>query len=258
MEADIVGRAWKVAGEDARPSSADGSLPVSKRGAHREWRRAGRCAVLLSATLLSGCVWWGFEPRTAEAPLWGEHPGPVATLQNLEGTEFERPAMEALVTAGLVVSHPDFVAGVSALTLRPRCGAAQDLSGADVLPRLEEANPFSLVARKPGNANAVTALSPPRVAVRRSRFRNWSGPPERRAELIDTLVHEWTHLVPGLNADGEIDDSVFAFADKGHGTSACPDLSLVSYALGEQARIVYERHHESLDRHAARDPRLAR
>ncbi len=94
---------------------------------------------------------------------------------------------------------------------------------------------FSVVARKPWGAVAVTNLGYQAIAIRKQRFDAWaSGVPGRQVQMVETLAHEMTHLIPesegssqSLFKDEDHVDSVSAAnADK------CLNNKLVSYDSG--------------------------
>ena len=60
------------------------------------------------------------------------------------------------------------------------------------------------------------------------RLKAWRAGGARRGDLINTLAHEMTHMVPAT-APGEI----FRFQDDGHRKRKRPALELVSYGIGD-------------------------
>ncbi|NIJ39204.1 hypothetical protein FHR22_003938 [Sphingopyxis panaciterrae] len=113
---------------------------------------------------------------------------------------------------------------------KPVTGAA--VIAALVPPR----TPFSVVAEKPWQAEAVTNLGYPAIAIRKQRFAAWaSGAPRRQAQMIETLAHEMTHLIP--ESEGSLRS---LFKDEDHVDSTdpakahkCLNSKLVSYDSGQ-------------------------
>jgi hypothetical protein len=82
---------------------------------------------------------------------------------------------------------------------------------------------------------ATTSIYKQRITILPSRINGWiGGKREDRANLINTLVHEMTHLVPREGATLRN-----LFTDRGNGTSSCPRARLVSYELGRQAELIW-------------------
>lgn len=72
-----------------------------------------------------------------------------------------------------------------------------------------------------------------------SRFDGWyRGDRQARASLVNTLVHEMSHHVPG-QAGG----LSYAFADRGANRVTCPRARLVSYGLGRIAGTLWLEDH---------------
>jgi len=211
-------------------------------------RHVKSCLIAIFILALQGCVWSGYLARPDGQTLYGTKPGPVASLQNIDNPIFKTNAIDALETAARVIQHPDFEASVKARELRVSCDSDIRVKGSEVMKDLRRAFDFSLVARKPFRAIAVTDISNQRMAIKKSRFRGWNGNVEARADMIETLVHEMSHLVPERGFTGDPSDAKYLYEDDGHGTSSCPDNQLVSYELGRIAREVYKANYEVFDR----------
>jgi len=180
--------------------------------------------------------------------LYGTKPGPVASLQNIDNPIFKANAIDALETAARVIQHPDFEASLKGREFRMSCDSEVLVKGLEISSDLRRAFDFSLVARKPFRAIAVTDIANQRMAIKKSRFHGWNGEVEARADMIETLVHEMTHLVPERGFTGDPSDALYLYKDGGHGTSSCPDNQLVSYELGRIAGEVYKANYEVFDR----------
>jgi len=200
-----------------------------------------------SILFLSGCVWSGFQPVPQSYSSIGVSPGPVVTLQNFDDENFRTNAVEAIKFSRLVIEHPDFKNDLIQQSLLPTCKSDNRLSGTEVFESLSDARPFSLAARKPWRAVAVANIGKQRVAVKKSRFRNWNGTQEQRGQLIETLVHEMTHMVPA-SPETLGDTEIYSkYTDRGHGTELCPDEDLVSYYVGSLAKKVYLANYQQLN-----------
>lgn len=159
-------------------------------------------------------------------------------------------AEEALHEACGVMVSPAFQRGVEARSWSDRCwinplARPRQVPGAEVYRSLREAAlGFQLVEDQPRNAVATTSLTPKRIRIQPERFEGWlSADPGRRAALINTLVHEQTHLVPRPGGT-----SSFRYTDRGHLLPWCADGKLVSYGVGNLAeRIWLERENLAME-----------
>lgn len=212
-------------------------------------RNVKPCVVAISILALQGCVWSGYLVRPDGHTLYGTPPGPVASLQNINNPTFKTNAIDALETAAQVIQHPDFEASLKTREFRMSCDSDVLVKGSAVIDDLRRAFDFSLVARKPFRAIAVTDIANQRMAIKKSRFQGWNGDVEARAEMIETLVHEMTHLVPERGFTGDPINARHLYKDDGHGSPSCPDNQLVSYELGRIAGEVYKLNHEVFDQH---------
>ena len=206
------------------------------------------CVIAISILALQGCVWSGYLTRTEGQTSYGTPPGPVASLQNINNPKFKTNAIDALETAARVIQHPDFETSLKARDFRMSCESDMRVKGSEIFDDLRRAFNFSLVARKPFLAIAVTDIANQRMAIKKGRFEGWNRDMEARADMIETLVHEMTHLVPERGFTGDPSDARYLYKDDGHGTKSCPDNQLVSYELGRIAREVYKANYEAIDR----------
>ena len=176
---------------------------------------------------------------------------PAASMAGVAGTPCPRmtlhdftpvqtaAATEALEAACRVIGSPSFRAEVTGKDWLSGCrllpfGKPYRVRGAEVYRLLEAGVPdFKLVAAKVGGPStvAVTSVVHSTITIMPSRFEGWTGGTKAgRAALVDTLVHEMTHLIP---EEGTTDR--FRFTDNFHGTWWCRDENLVSYGLGQAA-----------------------
>lgn len=197
--------------------------------------------------ILTGCVWSNYKVPPQSIAVFGTSPGPVVTLQNLDDSALKTNALAAVKLASQVVNHQDFIQGLQGKNLRASCSSDKLVKGEEVYESLNEAHQFSLVAKKPWFAIAVADISKRRVAIRKSRFRKWNGTVEQRGELIETLVHEMTHMIPEITSAQNKKTIQSRYKDDGHGTASCPDLDLVSYHVGDLAKRVYISNHQNFN-----------
>lgn len=162
-------------------------------------------------------------------------PCPMVGVQRLS-PEYAEIMIAAATEACALIQSPEFKAELSKEILRERCDDDALISGdqlhASLLSGLTD---YWVLARKPWSAEAATHLGLRRMMIRKRRFEDWAAGGVRRSYMIDTLVHEMTHLVPG--EDGEEQ----RFQDAGHGSDNCPDDKLVSYKTGEIAATVWRK-----------------
>lgn len=183
--------------------------------------------------LLGGCTWWGFEPAsTYQATQVQGCPG-IGT-QNLNDTD--RPIIiEAAAVACRTIRSAEFERHLKGLQLREACDSDVRIAGVDALDVVRTDLPdHSIIARKPWLAEALTDPQSRRIAIRKKRFEAWKRGGAGRGALVNTLVHEWTHLI--LDDGGSV-----RFRDRGHtGESpGCPQTELVSYRLGNLAEEIW-------------------
>jgi hypothetical protein len=189
--------------------------------------------------LLSGCgsVSDGVDhsdQRTAALAPPEIHSNPCSTVELVKFPAAEATAAKAALDAACAVRRsPAFVAGVVARDWTPGCSLIpfsrhRPVSGASVRDAMSDAGArFQLVYEDPG-AVASTSVSAQRMRIRPERFQGWlTGDRARQAALVNTLVHETTHLISEPGRPG-----VFRYTDRGHGSWWCPDRDLVSYGLG--------------------------
>ena len=202
------------------------------------WCRAALAIAALAG--LSGCmigypgftIWQGFRP-----PIDSDVAAPVGFCpsvhtQNLKPEQRQAFAV-AYAEACTVIASSEFRRQVEARTWLSGCGTPR-ISGAEAYTRYASSIPaYSVIFRNPVNAIALTNSGTRRIAIRPSRLRPWQDGTGSKAELIGTLAHEMTHLVPGTPM----------FTDGGHGTAACPDSDLVSYGFGNIAMQVWQARH---------------
>lgn len=211
---------------------------------------AGRLALVVSVSALAtpafAGVWDDFI-RPAETN-WRQPstavPCPRIGTQNLSAAD-EAVILDVAVQVCETMEDPRFAALVRAEPAwlanceaegRPGQSVTADEVLTAIMPR---SIPFSIVAKKPWRAVAVTNLHYDAIAIRKQRFAGWrSGSIARRQAMVETLAHEMTHLIP------ESPDSIRSrFRDEDHvervrpGSTEprCYNNLLVSYEIGRIA-----------------------
>lgn len=155
-----------------------------------------------------------------------------------------RVMKEARLSACEVLASQNFKDALAREMLRESCDSDKVISGQDLYAILASALPdHRIVAKKPWFAEAATNPVTKRITIRRGRFEGWSTGSQRQGEMINTLVHEWTHLILGL-------DEYSRFQDQGHGTARCPNQVLVSYRTGDLAEQAWRKMRNYLARPA--------
>lgn len=190
--------------------------------------------VALSSTV-SGCFWRGFkEPTELDLRLASPIPGcPRIGTQNLSAQD-STTIIEATAAVCALIRSSAFREVLQQRQFRERCSSPAMVSGAEVQQLLVAEFPnFSVAARKPPGSDAVTLAHGARMAIRPSRFDDWRAGGVRRGWMVNTLLHEMTHLIPA--EDGS------RFQDEGHGSASCPNEALVSYAVGHIAQTIWSK-----------------
>lgn len=190
-------------------------------------------------------VWSGFRKPVASDYVRAQTaaPCPAVGVQNLTA---ERRAilLEALADVCDILADPEFARRIEG---EPEWFAdclgngmpGTPVEGAAVVAALTPPrHRFSVVARKPAWAEAVTNLSYQAIAIRKQRFKAWaSGVPERQAEMINTLTHEMSHLIPEQEGSivSRFKDEDHVESDKPADRGRCLNSKLVSYDSGDIA-----------------------
>jgi len=198
-----------------------------------------RISLLITVLLLmNGCSWvaWRGYEEPSKTPPPSDYVSVKGEcfsvgLQNLN--EHQRIAiLEASAVVCEVIRSKPFEARVKSQDWLASCdlntkGEADTFEGEKVYELLSQGIPnFSVNPKTPWMAIAQAQKSETnhslnRVAIKPSRIESWYS--SKKGDLINTIAHESTHLIS------------YSFRDKGHGTSGCPDSSLVSYGVGDLA-----------------------
>jgi hypothetical protein len=204
-------------------------------------------AMLIGVAASPFSVWSGFRypTETSWVRAQGSVACPAVGVQNLDAGQ-TRLLLAALTDVCGIYGDAEFARQVRAkgdwiMDCAPGRMAGQPITGDAVLAALTPpSRSFSVVARKPSGAVAVTNLHYQAIAIRKLRFEQWASPDKnRRAEMIETLAHEMTHLVPEPTRP-----KVSLFKDKGHvatptRSDQCADARLVSYGVGKIVKSIW-------------------
>lgn len=202
------------------------------------------CRVMLVSAVLASCSWAGFQRAPPEDSLVAVGAGSVHLYQpSPRRQQFLREAFAEVLR---IFATPSFQQAVQDrtqwLTRANRCsarGEAWSVTGAEVVETVLRPVPTGVhyLANNVCNAIAETAMCPSRTVIDSDRVDLWGSDSRAdRAELVGTIAHELTHLVPReLGAAG---NCATRYVDDGH--TRCTERYLVSYQIGEAARCFYQ------------------
>lgn len=204
-----------------------------------EFRKKALAAALLPATaFVAACspgypgplLWHKFAPHdpAAEVAVSPDPRCPKVGPQNLRDDE-KAILLGAMAEVCAITLSEEFEREVRARTWLATClgPKGETISGDEVYRLFMGARPFSVRFRKPMNAEATTQIANERMAIRRMRLKAWRAGGASRGDLINTLAHEMTHMVPGESRER------FRFQDDDHREKKRPALELVSYGIGD-------------------------
>jgi hypothetical protein len=195
----------------------------------------------LAPFVTTGCAWSGYvkglQHEVFTAPANSE---PLMTVEGylVQPNSADRQRLrEAIQETLLVLTDPRFAAAVRGYDgWIPHVGAESTMTGDSVLDSIltHEYRNVQFLVNSPVNAIAVTNLGEHHhgIVIRSSQVRKWSLFAEARAELINTIAHEMTHLVPDPDTP-----CTMAYTDDGHDSDT--EKSLVSYRVGNIAECVF-------------------
>ncbi|MFY0568790.1 hypothetical protein ACN28E_33900 [Archangium lansingense] len=227
-----------------------------------------RWSILLLGMVMTGCVFRGYQASPPSKSLWR----PVSSGKQADfSAYFYQPSHEdnLALQSGLTEVHSlfqneefrelvrrynDWIVQVPACTVRSSNGSVEYAITGDSVVQYVLSYPFLgvhyLVNRHLG-AVATTEISRNATAINPWQVAKWrSTDPRIRAEFINTLAHELTHLVPMPHSDSCVfNDETHTSCDKGHsamfrytdeGHNTCTERRLVSYRLGDMAGCYYQ------------------
>jgi hypothetical protein len=164
---------------------------------------------------------------------------PNATFTN-ESPGLREAFRTAFADACAILESDQFRATIESLQLARKCPLLpfkkhKLLPGAEIYRRLVEGMPsaITVTAEKVGWSStvAVTNAAKRSITIRPGRFDEWQGADRLlRVGMINTLVHEMTHLVEPTPGAG-----YSYFQDGGQWTPWCKQRLLVSYEIGDKA-----------------------
>lgn len=191
---------------------------------------------MLLTTSIGGCMsiaWIGYK-KPSESDFINLNSSDscmrIAT-QNLNDQQ-EKAVLEAAADVCDIFHSEEFRQRVISKKWLASCdeknGKPDEVNGEEVYQMLiKKISNYAIHPRKPWRAIAQTQRSEVdfmfnRVAIKPARIAAWYSQVDTiKSELVNTIAHETTHIIS------------YDFADKGHGTSKCPDNKLVSYGIGD-------------------------
>jgi hypothetical protein len=215
-----------------------------------QWRPFGTAAAI-AAFMVAGCTAGVNRPESASNNNSGLTPAaqincPAATLTN-DNPQLREALRTAMADACAIFESATFRSRVESLELARKCPLLpfrkhQLIAGHDIYRGLAEGMPqaVSITAADVGwrSTIATTNASTRSITIKPWRFSGWmNGSRDERGGMINTLVHEMTHLVERSPGAGSY------FQDGGQWTPWCNENLLVSYALGDAAEDQWRRAH---------------
>jgi hypothetical protein len=217
--------------------------PIAKPSTHsrsiRFW--GAHCAPALLVALAATVEAQSVQPDGSNpvSPPIANIRCPNATLTN-EAPELRAALSTAMADACAILESDQFRATIENLRLARKCPILpfkkhKRLPGPEIYRKLADGMPstITVTAEKVGWSSTIAVTNTARrsITIKPDRFSEWLGSePSDRAGMINTLVHEMTHLVEPTPGAG------FAyFQDGGQWTPWCNEDLLVSYALGDEA-----------------------
>lgn len=169
-------------------------------------------------------------------------PCPAMQLEGLSAVQ-QATILSARSDVCAILASPQFEADLSTQQLEWACpgfffAARKRIEPADVLHALRNEVPEFAVALgsfRNGNVTAETSISARRIRISEHWLDRASvDGSKERGDLVNTLAHEMTHLIP---APG--DANGFRFADRGQSMPWCKRTRLVSYSVGDTAERLW-------------------
>jgi len=203
------------------------------------------CVVVLVLGL-GGCVWRGYNPTPPPQTLWRASPvdggSPLSAYFYQPDADDAKAIQGAVDTVFAIFRDPAFqreVLGfhewmVSAESCTADAASPIIVDGDVVVEQVLERNysgvhylvnwfPSAIATTSPGGSHYGTS-------IRKYQVEKWSDSElVKKAELVDTIAHEITHLIPKSNSAAEA--GISRFQDAGH--DGCTERYLVSYRLGD-------------------------
>lgn len=208
----------------------------------------------MTVFLLGACshTWQGVKPPTATTLKIGERPAPIILTQNLSQRDIDITT-NAIAEIKSILANDAFRTRLNAKKWLTDCTSKGYLvDGNEILNDLETNTLMvSLKKKNSKTGNAITnwvkatdgnkkVSFAARMIIDPDRFDNWDKNRQSKANMINTLLHETTHLVPNKDAFSESFDGFWTkYSDEGWNKTTCPQSGLVSYAVGNLAESVW-------------------
>ena len=176
-------------------------------------------------------------PRDSEQV--GQSPSPVFFVGSMKPKDQEvlRMAYFAMMQ---VLDSDEYTQKMNQKMLRAGCLSDVKVSGQTVIEDLKlNTIPVDLKKKNSRNAKATTDIVERWMRINESRFDNWDLGIAEQAEMVNTLIHETTHLVPYDKKTPPNKNWYYKYYDQGHNTNNCNDEDLVSYVAGNTAEQVW-------------------
>jgi len=169
----------------------------------------------------------------------GVAPGPVYLVDALR-LEDRQVLEQAYVAMTKILNSDEYKTKMNEKMLRAGCLSQIKVSGDTVIDDLKTKTiPVTLRKKDSYNANATTNIVKRRMRIDPDRFDNWNVSPEKQAIMLNTLIHETTHLVPYDKETPPGKNWYYKYYDQGHNSNQCYDSDLVSYVAGNTAEEIW-------------------
>ncbi len=207
------------------------------------------CASCSTTLLLGGCVGLSNEVKIQPSSdlqknQVGQFPGPIYYTKALK--ESDRIVLEKAYDGMMkVINNTKFQSRLNSKTWRAGCFSNIRVSGNTIISDLKK-NTVSVALKKKysRNANATTNIIKRTMKIDPNRFDNWYVSHQKKAAMINTLIHETTHLVPYDKETPSGKSWYYKYYDEGHNSRGCDDSDLVSYVVGKFAEETWIEMHE--------------
>lgn len=226
-----------------------------------------KVVALLSLISVVGCVFAGFKSKPPESALWRSQSATAGARKSCFTAYLYQPShqrrtylRESLDEVCSIFGSEEFRAKVRAeelwLTRATRCsqkerehGEQAALTGEDIIHEVLDGNfeGIHYFDNRNIRANATTDVCPNRTSIDPGRIDQWAQDTASKADYLNTLSHELTHiLVTDPNCDCTDQSPCWIrFTDDDH--DECTEKYLVSYRLGDMVECFYLMQHERKD-----------
>lgn len=191
--------------------------------------------------LLLGCVSNGPETVifSENSERIGTFPEPVFMIDGLSPKDKEILG-EAYAALMLILGSDSFKIKLNNKKLRAGCLSDARVDGDRIITDLKTKTiPVVIQKRKSRYATAMTDIVKRRMYIDPNRFDNWHTGKADQSIMINTLMHEITHLIPYDKETPVGKNWYYKYYDQGHNNNGCLDADLVSYVVGNVAQDVW-------------------